>query len=235
MPCSTIGDLRARQLREADLGARLARAELNVLRMQLQPHFLFNALHTISALMVTDVPAAHRVVASLGDLLRSSLDLTARQEMPLRDELAFVGRYLDIQQARFRHRLGVETNAEEAALDALVPSLLLQPLVENAIRHGIETHSGQGRIWIRAARTGDRVVITVRDSGSIGRDSSLAPAIVDGAPGGGIGLANLRSRLLQLYGDAQSLRAEREPDGHFEVAIPLPFHTQSDGARGELA
>jgi len=221
-------DLRARQLREADLGARLARAELNLLRMQLQPHFLFNALHTISALMVSDVPAAHRVVATLGDLLRSSLDLTARQEMPLRDELAFVGRYLDIQQARFRHRLAVETEADEAALDGLVPSLVLQPLVENAIRHGIEAHAGQGCIWIHATRAADRLVITVRDSGSTGRGSPPASAVDNGVPAGGIGLANIRSRLAQLYGDAQTFRAGRELDGHFAVAITLPFHTEPE-------
>jgi len=101
-------DLRARQLREVDLAARLARSELNVLRMQLQPHFFFNALHTVSSLMLTDVPTAHRVITALGDLLRSSIDHTAHQEITLREELTFVRRYVDIQHARFRNRLDVQ-------------------------------------------------------------------------------------------------------------------------------
>ena len=210
-------DLRARQVREADLQARLARAELTLLRQQLQPHFLFNALHTVSSLMEHDVPAAHRMVATLGDLLRASLDLTARQEMPLREELAFVSSYLDIQQARFRNRLTVATDIDSAALEGLVPSLVLQPLVENAIRHGIEAHAGQGTIWIRAQRRGDQLVLTVRDSGSVGHAD--APVT-----NGGVGLANIRNRLGQLYGDAQSMRTGRDAQGHFAVTITLPFH-----------
>lgn len=214
-------DLRGRQLREADLEARLAHAELNVLRMQLQPHFFFNALHTISSLMVSDVPTAHRVIAALGDLLRSSLDHTARQEIPLRDEMAFVGRYLEIQQARFRSRLTVETDVPVALLDALVPSLVLQPLVENAIRHGIQAHTGSGTIWMIAERTGDRLVLTVRDNGS------PAPAPAHEPPAPGIGLRNVESRLTQLYAGASNFRALRAADGRFEVTLALPFHVET--------
>src|SRR5262249_49861612 len=145
-------DLRQRQVREADLRAQLARAELSSLRTQLQPHFLFNALHTVSSLMVTDVAAAQSVVSALGDLLRASLDHTAQQEIPLRDELAFVGRSLDVQRARFRSRLVAEVSVPDDLLDALVPSLVLQPLVENAVRHAVEPNANGGRIWISAER-----------------------------------------------------------------------------------
>ena len=158
-------DIRARQLRESELQTRLAHAELNVLRTQLQPHFLFNALHTVSSLMVSDVPLAQRVVSALGDLLRSSLDHTAGQEIRLRDELAFVQRYVDIQRARFRHRLLIDVDVPDALGDALVPSLVLQPLVENAIRHGIEPSAEGGRIWIRATRRGGEVALTVENEG----------------------------------------------------------------------
>lgn len=211
-------DLRSRQLREADLEARLAHAELNVLRMQLQPHFFFNALHTISSLMVSDVPTAHRVIAALGDLLRSSLDHTARQEIPLGEEMAFVGRYLEIQQARFRSRLTVETDVPAALLDALVPSLVLQPLVENAIRHGIQAHTGSGTIWISAERRGDRLVLAVRDNGSTNAAAAHEP------PAPGVGLRNVESRLTQLYAGASSFSALRGADGRFEVSLALPFH-----------
>jgi two-component sensor histidine kinase len=209
-------DLRARQLREADLEARLARAELNVLRMQLQPHFFFNALHTISSLMISDVPTAQRVISALGDLLRSSIDHTAHQEIPLREELAFVARYVDVQKARFRDRLEVHVDVPDTLLDALVPSLVLQPLVENAIRHGIEVHKRGGAICIQACRAGSNIALTVRD------DASEAPPtqIVKG-----VGLSNVEGRLAQLYGSSQSFRAGRSGDGSFEVALTFPLRT----------
>jgi LytS/YehU family sensor histidine kinase len=217
-------DLRTRQLREIDLEARLARAELNVLRMQLQPHFFFNALHTISSLMVSDVPAAHRVIAALGDLLRSSLDHTARQEIPLREELAFVGRYLDVQKARFRTRLAVEIDTEDAPLDALVPSLVLQPLVENAIRHGIEANTEGGTIWISAAHEDGQLVLTVRDDGSL--ESPEGPRART-TSASGVGLTNIENRLAQLYGAKHTFHARRASDGRFEVTLALPFHTDA--------
>jgi hypothetical protein len=218
-------DMRTRQLREADLEARLARSELNVLRMQVNPHFLFNALHTVSALMVNDVPAAHNVLASVGDLLRSSMDHTAKQEIPLRDELEFVRRYVDIQRARFRDRLQVAVDVDDNALEALVPSLMLQPLVENAIRHGIEAHKGRGEIWIRGARDGESVVLTVRDGG-LGHQRPHASTNDGPRSSNGIGLGNVSSRLEHLYGAAHSFTAGRGVDGCFEVLIRLPFHTQ---------
>jgi len=221
-------DLRARQLRDRELQARLARAELNVLRMQLQPHFLFNALHTVSSLMVTDVPAAQRVVSSLGDLLRSSLDHTARQEIPLCEELTFVQRYLDIQRARFRQRLIVDVEIAEGIDDALVPSLVLQPLVENAIRHGVEPLSEGGRIWIHARRMADAVVLSVANEGA----PDELPSGARGNGSRGVGLANVEGRLAQLYGPAHTFRAAWDDNGNperrFVVELSVPYHTEAD-------
>jgi two-component system, LytTR family, sensor kinase len=215
-------DLRVRQLREADLRARLARAELNSLQTQLQPHFLFNALHTVSSLMVSDVAAAQSVVSALGDLLRVSLDHTARQEIPLRDEVAFVGRYLEVQRARFRSRLVVEIAVPDGLLDALVPSLVLQPLVETAIRHAIEPSAAGGRIRISAARRADELTLVVRNDGVVQSDAPAAS--------GGIGLTNLEARLRQLYGPSHEFRAGSS-DGEFVVSLTLPWHTGA--TRGE--
>jgi fumarate reductase subunit D len=219
-------DLRARRLREMDLATRLARAELNVLRMQLQPHFFFNALHTISALMISDVPAAHRVITSLGDLLRSSIDHTANQEITLREELAFVGRYVEIQRARFRNRLDVQIDVGDDVLDALVPSFVLQPLVENAIRHGIEPHTRGGRILIRAVRRGPSLGLMVQDDGG-GHGTSTAHREGNERATAGVGLTNIEARLSQLYGEAQRFRAGRSSDGCFSVELTLPLHMES--------
>jgi hypothetical protein len=217
-------DVRSRQVRESELQTRLARAELNVLRMQLQPHFLFNALHTVSSLMVSDVPTAQRVVSALGDLLRSSLDHTAGQEIRLRDELAFVQRYVDIQRARFRHRLVIDVNVPDALGEALVPSLVLQPLVENAIRHGIEPSAEGGRIWIRATRRGGEVDLTVENEGIPNDSTSNGNG---GRSRGGVGLANLEARLAQLYGSAHAFRADWNGHGRFTVTLRVPYHTDA--------
>jgi two-component system, LytTR family, sensor kinase len=221
-------DLRERQLRDTELQARLARAELNVLRMQLQPHFLFNTLHTVSSLMVTDVPTAQRVVSALGDLLRSSLDHTASQEIPLHDEVAFVQRYLEIQRARFRHRLSVQLDFTEEISDALVPSLVLQPLVENAIRHGIEPQADGGRVWVRGQRNGGAVVLSVANEGAP-NDNGLARRTSESP---GVGLTNVAARLAQLYGPSHRFRAEWVGIGNggprFVVEIEFPYHTERD-------
>lgn len=228
-------DMRLRELREADLEARLARSELNVLRMQVNPHFLFNALHTVSALMVNDVPAAHNVLASVGDLLRSSMDHTAKQEIPLREELTFVGRYVDIQRARFRDRLQVRIDVAEDSLDALVPSLMLQPLVENAIRHGIEAHKGRGEISIRAARDAGTLTLTVRDGGIEG-ERPLISSSHEPRTSNGIGLGNVSARLEHLYGGTHSFSAGHDAEGGFVVVMRLPYHTQPLPSRvGDVA
>ncbi len=219
-------DLRARQFREVDLAARLARSELNVLRMQLQPHFFFNALHTVSSLMLTDVPTAHRVITALGDLLRSSIDHTAHQEITLREELTFVRRYIDIQHARFRNRLDVQVDVADDTLAALVPSFVLQPLIENAIRHGIEPHTRGGTIWIHAAQRDQALVLSVRDDGAANAPAHSGHG-ANGRSAVGVGLANIEARLGQLYGPAQTFRAARSSDGCFNVELTLPFHTDA--------
>jgi hypothetical protein len=221
-------DLRARQLRDTELHARLARAELNVLRTQLQPHFLFNALHTVSSLMVSDVPTAQRVVSALGDLLRLSLDHTARQEIPLREEVVFVQRYVEIQRARFRPRLTVAVDVPAGLDDALVPSFVLQPLVENAIRHAIEPSAEGGHVWVRAERAGERLVLMVENDGAPNGKSPDA-----GGRRSGVGLANLSARLTQLYGAAHAFRAAPNGDGRFVVSLTIPYHT--DAARPPAA
>lgn len=220
-------DLRTRALREADLEGRLARAELNVLQMQLQPHFLFNALNTISSLVATDRDAARRVLAALGDMLRASIDHTAQQEVRLRDELSFVARYVEIQQARFRERLRIEIDIAPDVLDGLVPSLVLQPLVENAIRHGIERSPAGGSVWIHAERSNDNLVLSVRDDGQGGM-------AIDGArqdASAGVGLSNIQSRMFQLYGEAQQFRAGKTDGSGFEVRLAMPFRTMPIAAQ----
>jgi len=214
-------DLRERRLREIDLQARLAAAELSVLRTQLQPHFLFNALHTVSSLMLTDVAASQRVIASLGDLLRLSLEQTAKQEVPLADELTFVDRYLDVQRARFRNRLDARVDVPESVRDALVPSLVLQPLVENAVRHAVEPSGEAVRIWISAEHVGDALRLVVRNDGA---------SASNGTASNGIGLTNLEARLRQLYGTAQSFRASSAGAGEFVVTLTVPFHRNAGTA-----
>ena len=210
-------DARRRQLREAELEARATRAELSVLRMQLQPHFFFNALHTVSSLMMNDVATAQRVIASLGELVRASIDHTAAQEVRLTEELRFVERYLDIQRARFRSRLRVDVRVPDETLDAVVPSLILQPLVENAIRHGVERSPGGGEISIDAALEHSHLRLSVRN------DTAVPNVPNDPSAGAGIGLANLEARLAQLYGDDHSFHAGRAADGGFEVVLRVPY------------
>ena len=210
--------LRDRELAASRLEALLARADLQALTMQLQPHFLFNALHTVGSLVRTgDRDAAIRVVAGLGDLLRRMLDGGSRQEVPLGEELEFVRAYLGIEQIRFRDRLTVTIDVERDVLDAAVPHLILQPLVENAIRHGIAPHVAAGRLDIRAQRAGERLELAVWDDG---------PGLGTGATrlgGAGIGLANARARLERLYGDDYELSVHDAAAGGLEARVRLPF------------
>jgi two-component system LytT family sensor kinase len=203
---------RSRELREAQLVARLSEAELEVLRMQLQPHFLFNTLHGISALLETDPRGARRMLTRLADLLRLSLRTDSAQEVPLREELAFLEQYLEIQRMRFGDRLQVRVEAPDG--DVLVPRLLLQPLVENAIRHGIARRAGAGRVTVAARVEGERLRLTVEDDGA---------GVGAAGDGHGIGLSNSRARLAQLYGEAGTLvLADREGGGAVAtVLIPV--------------
>jgi signal transduction histidine kinase len=205
-----------RELRASELEGRLAQARLQALQSQMNPHFLFNTLHTISALMHKDVEAADRMVMKLSELLRLALDNTDTHEVPLSQELDFLERYLEIEKTRFRERLNVEMDIAPETLQARVPNLVLQPLVENAIRHGVERHARPGKIVLRAHRQNGQLELEVQDNGG-------------GIPEGkaireGIGLTNTRSRLQQLYGAAQKFELKNVESGGLLARVVLPFH-----------
>lgn len=200
----------------ARLNGELAQAQLRWLKSRLHPHFLFNTLHTISALVREDPGTAERMIARLSDLLRLALRDSAMQEVALRQELQYLDIYLDIEHTRFEDRLSVEFKIEPDTEDALVPGLLLQPLVENAIRHGIGDHAGKGLIRIGASREGSRLCLSVSDNGKGLRD-------VEGQPREGVGLSSVRGRLDRLYGRAHSMVLRNQPDGGVEARITIPF------------
>jgi two-component system LytT family sensor kinase len=217
---------RAREIRAAQLEARLSRAQLETLRSQIQPHFLFNTLHSISALMGTDVEGARKMIGDIKALLRLAMERSDAQEVSLAAELEFLDQYVSIQRTRFRDRLTLDYAIDPDALDALVPRLVLQPLVENAIRHGLAPRSVPGRIEVRAERAGGEVSLTVADDG-VGVETE------DGRPPReGIGLGNTRARLRSLYGERQSLIASGAPRGGFRVEIRVPY-VSSAAAAGE--
>jgi LytS/YehU family sensor histidine kinase len=180
---------------------------------------LFNTLNGIASLMYSDVAAADRMLVRLSELLRQTMAQTGAPLAPLRDELAFLEKYLEIERIRFRDRLAVRVETDPATLDAQVPSLILQPLVENAIRHGIEPHERPGRIGLSAARTGENLVLTVTDNGG-----GLPPG---GFKHEGIGLANTRARLDELYGRHHSFVLANEPGGGLCITLTLPFTTKA--------
>jgi sensor histidine kinase YesM len=212
---------RENELRAAQLESQLAQAQLLALRTQLNPHFLFNTLHSISALMHRDVRAANRMISQLSDLLRLSLEIGGAQEVPLKTEMEFVERYLEIQRTRFPDRMTLDLHVQPEALDALVPNFVLQPLVENAVRHGIATSSAGGRISIRARCEGSNVLLEVRDNGP-------------GFPAGfslnrhaGLGLANTQERLKQLYADEHVFAVSNAKEGGACVTILIPFRASA--------
>ena len=209
------------QAHAAQLQAQLAEARLSALRTQLDPHFLFNTLHAVSALVERDPRGVRRMISRLSELLRHSLEGAHQQEVPLEQEMKVVERYLEIMQIRFQGRLELDCRLDPAAAGALVPSLILQPLVENAIKHGVEKVSHPGRIEITAAREGERVVLRVRDNG---------PAFANGgaASSEGVGLRNTRARLEQLYGDDASLALRPADGGGLLAEVSLPYHTSAD-------
>jgi two-component system LytT family sensor kinase len=211
-----------RAVTAAQLQTRLAEAQLQALQRQLHPHFLFNTLHTISALMHRDVEAADAMLARLSDLLRLTLDQVGTQLVPLKDELDFVDKYLEIEKTRFGDRLQVRVDAEPATLDASVPNFVLQPLVENALRHGIGPKLGVGRVDLSARREGDRLVLVVRDNGRGVPPDKLS------AFNHGVGLGNTRSRLEHLYGSDHRFEFETPPDGGLAVTIDVPFAVDSE-------
>ncbi|MFL6195190.1 MAG: sensor histidine kinase [Thermoanaerobaculia bacterium] len=214
--------VRLRELRTAQVEANLARAQLQNLRLQLQPHFLFNALNTISATMYEDPAAADEMLGALSDLLRSSLKTVRTDEVPLREELELLDSYLVLLRARFGERLAVSIEVDPSTADALVPSLLLQPLVENAIRHGNAEKTGRGTVAVRARRDGPRLILEVEDDGP--GDSRRNGTPVEGESEG-IGLAATAKRLRMLYGAYQSFTAGDGPSGGFLARAVLPLRT----------
>ena len=205
-----------RRSRERDqLEARLAEARLQLLGMQLQPHFLFNTLNTIAEIVHEDADKADAMIGGLSDLLRRALELGPSQEVTLEEELGLVERYLDIQRARFGERLRVHVDADAGARAARVPALLLQPLVENAIRHGLALRHDAGRIDIGATDGADTITITVRDDG---------PGSNSGGPER-TGLGNTRARLDAMYGGAASLRLTQERGRGTRVEVRVPKRT----------
>jgi len=222
--CHAITHFRRSQERErraVELEARLTSAKLQALRMQINPHFLFNTLNSIATLVYVNPRAADEMLGDLSELLRRSLDSMEEQEIPLAQELEFIGAYLSIEQKRFGERLRVEQSVPDEVMKALVPALILQPLVENAIRHGIEPRRGPGLVSIEAKQEDTHLHLIVRDNGR-----GLPGADVNSSVRRGIGLANTQARLQGLYGRDQSFSfGKAEPQG-CRVDIHLPFHLE---------
>lgn len=205
--------MRESQLRVMELNNHLIRARLEVLRNELQPHFLFNALHSISTLMHRNVEAADEMLAQLADLLRLSLERKDVQESSLREELAVLAPYLNILRIRFGDRLSIGLEVDPSLLDVTVPLFLLQPLVENAVRHGIDRKAGAGRIDIRARAVDGAIEISVADDGA---------GLAQNGFREGIGLSNIRRRLEELYGPRGSLSLSGSQRSGTEVAVRIP-------------
>jgi two-component system, LytTR family, sensor kinase len=213
--------LAAEQARAARLAAELAESRLQVLRSQLQPHFLFNTLNAISALALEDPHLARTMIARLGDFLRLTLAEAESAELSLERELRFVDCYLAIQRLRFQNRLAFDLDVAPEALAALVPHLLLQPLVENALQHGLAPRPGPGRLTVSGHRAGPDLLLAVEDDGL-----GLPP----GGAHDGIGLANTRARLKMRFGDAARLTVEARPGGGTRTLLRLPFLEAPAGA-----
>jgi len=211
---------REEELRARQLEAQLANARLQTLKNQLQPHFLFNTLHSISALMLTDVRAADRMICRLSDLLRISLETVSTQITTLKRELEFVNCYLEIEKVRFEERLKVTYEIAPETLDAELPHLLLQPLVDNAVKHGIAKSPHGGEICLAAHRREGELQIEVRNTGA-------EPDLLRPSSGNGVGLMVTRQRLESLYGDDQSFELLDFPDGLVMARVSIPFSTES--------
>lgn len=207
------------EVRATRLKAQLVQAQLDALKMQLHPHFLFNTLHSISALVHKNANAADKMIARLGDFLRQTLENAGTQEVSLQQELEFLKCYLDIERIRFEERLTVQMDIDPQTFDARVPNLILQPIVENAIRHGISPRTSAGRIEIEARRFNGTLQVQVTDNGPGLSSDSNSGTIVKG----GVGLANTQARLKQLYGDDHRLDLSNTARGGLTVTLEIPF------------
>jgi two-component system LytT family sensor kinase len=206
---------RTRLSETVQLQAQLAQARLDSLRTQLNPHFLFNTLNAVSALVERDPRGARKMIARLSDLLRYTLDESDEQEVPLHRELDVLGEYIDLMQIRFQDKLQVQIDVGDDARGAYVPNLLLQPIVENALKHGVAELTGVGQIRIAARRSADDLVITVSDNG---------PGPSGPADGTGVGLRNTNARLAHLYGAAYRVTLVSADGKGAEARIVLPYH-----------
>lgn len=209
---------RQRELETERLKTDLARAQLDNIRSRLHPHFLFNTLNTISSIMHENVAWADAMIARLSDLIRLSFDTAQQHEVPLQRELATLQVYIEIMKARHHDRLAVETDVDPATRDALVPALILQPLVENAIKYGVSSRPDGGHVLVRSSRTDGRLRLEVRDDGP-----GVAGTPRD-ALNHGFGLSSTAARLEHLYGTDQRIDLENLPGGGFSVRLDLPLH-----------
>jgi hypothetical protein len=211
---------RERDLREAELKQKMAEYELQVLKLQLHPHFLFNAMNGISTLMTRDVKTAQAMLVRLSELLRMALSNSAANEVSLRDEIEFVKAYLEIERMRFGERLRVDLKIDQASLDARVPNMMIQPLVENGIHYGIARIRSGGSLEVVTTCTEGRLRIVIVNDGPLGSPEKTR--------GSGVGLGNARSRLAQLYGSAYELRLVDRPQGGAELYLDIPFRGPED-------
>ena len=197
--------------------------------MQLQPHFLFNTLNAVTTLMHRDVDAAERMLVRLSDLLRLTIEKIGVHDVSLGEEVEFLRSYLEIEETRFRERLSVSIDVASDIMDARVPHLILQPLVENSLRHGVEKRSASTRIEVRAVRGNGNLVLTVSDEG---------PGLPDGFDpdkSGGMGLSNVRERLERLYGPEHALLLRNRPGGGVVATLSLPYTPHRAGGPAEPA
>jgi hypothetical protein len=214
----------ASAVKASQLQTQLVQTQLQALKMQLHPHFLFNTLHTITALVREDPDEAERTIVRLGELLRLFMANSSVHEVPLGEELRVLGLYLEIERTRFDDRLRVHYDVPRDLESAMVPNLVLQPLVENAIRHGVGPLCGPGRILIQAEQEGDLLVLMVKDSGN-GLPKEVKQAAASGNGQGGMGLRITRGRMESLYGAHQSLVLRNLVEGGVEARVTIPFHT----------
>jgi two-component system, LytTR family, sensor kinase len=217
--------IKEEEVRASTLRTQLVEAQLQTLKTQLQPHFLFNTLHSISELIHEDVEAADTMIARLGDFLRFTLQNSGKQMVTLQEDLESMRCYFDIERTRFQEALTMQMEIEPQTLDALVPSFLWQPIVENSIRHGIATSTRRGRIIVRAKRRDTTLLLEVEDNGTGLADGGASPRLKEG-----IGLANTRAILQHIYGPAHCLELANAPGGGVVVTMEIPFRTmQNDG------
>jgi two-component system, LytTR family, sensor kinase len=206
------------QFQSAQLRTQLVQSQLEALKMQLHPHFLFNTLHSISALLNKDTEAARRMISRLGDFLRLTLENAGTQEVTLQEEMEFLNSYLEIERIRFQDRLTTNVEVDPRMLDVRVPNLILQPIVENAMRHAVATHTHAGRIEITAMARNGCLRIQVKDNGP----GLAADQVSVNQIGKGVGLSNTKARLECLYGSEHLLELANDPNGGLVVTLEIP-------------